>query len=466
MMCTPCHMKRFNFFFTLLLINLSLATSGQEKKDTTSIPDAFRNGKIGGHFRFFYISTNNHQPLTDYYALAFGGGLRYQTATFKGFQFGVGGSYAFNLSSSDLTKPDPTTGIMNRYEIGLFDQTNPSNKKDLQRLEDLYIKYNFRKSFIKYGKQSIRTPFINPQDGRMNPTVEQGVWIEINQLKKTKIEIGWLSHMSPRSTVKWYNGASSIGIYPSGATINGIKSDYKDHLDSKGIAIAGVTYSLNEQIKLRAWNHWVENIFNTALLQADGEFSIEGDRKILAGVQYIHQQSVNDGGNAETGKTYFDPSQKVNIYGIKAGLEFKTTRIRFNHTRITNDGRFLFPREWGREPLFTFLPRERNEGLGDVSAISVNFLKSYFRQKLNAEIGAGYYELPDVKNTRLNKYGLASYYQFNLDLKYSFSKFPDGLSAELLYLYKLGKGNIYEDLRYVIHKTDMQQINLIINYNF
>ena len=459
-------MKRFNFLFTFFLISVSLITKGQEKKDTTSILHAFRKGEIKGHLRFFYMNTNNYESLTDYYALAFGGRLKYQTESFKGFQLGIGGSYVWNLSSSELTQPDPTTRIMNRYEIGLFDQTNPSNKKELQRLEDFYVKYHFRKSFLTYGKQNIKTPFINPQDGRMNPTNEQGAWIEINELNKTKIEIGWLSRISPRSTVKWYSGASSVGIYPSGASISGIKSDYKDQIDSKGIAIAGITYSLNEQIKLRLWDHWVENIFNTAYLQGEGEFSIERDRKILVGVQYIHQQPVNDGGNADPAKTYFDPSQKVNIYGVKAGLEFKKTTIRLNYTRITNDGRFLFPREWGREPLFTFLPRERNEGLGDVNAISVNFFKRYFRQKLDAEISAGYYELPDVKNTRLNKYGLPSYYQFNLDLKYSFSGLLGGLNAELLYLYKMRNGNIYEDLRYVIHKTDMQQINLIINYNF
>ena len=459
-------MKRFNFLFTFFLINVSLITKGQEKKDTTSILHAFRKGEIEGHLRFFYMNTNNYESLTDYYALAFGGRLKYQTESFKGFQLGIGGSYVWNLSSSELTQPDPTTRIMNRYEIGLFDQTNPSNKKELQRLEDFYVKYHFRKSFLTYGKQNIKTPFINPQDGRMNPTNEQGAWIEINELNKTKIEIGWLSRISPRSTVKWYSGASSVGIYPSGASISGIKSDYKDQIDSKGIAIAGITYSLNEQIKLRLWDHWVENIFNTVYLQGEGEFSIERDRKILVGVQYIHQQPVNDGGNADPAKTYFDPTQKVNIYGVKAGLEFKKTTIRLNYTRITNDGRFLFPREWGREPLSTFLPRERNEGLGDVNAISVNFFKRYFRQKLDAEISAGYYELPDVKNTRLNKYGLPSYYQFNLDLKYSFSGLLGGLNAELLYLYKMRNGNIYEDLRYVIHKTDMQQINLIINYNF
>ena len=29
----------------------------------------------------------------------------------------------------------------------------------------------------------------------------------------------------------------------------------------------------------------------------------------------------------------------------------------------------LLPREWGRDPFYTFLPRERNEGLGDVHAL-------------------------------------------------------------------------------------------------
>lgn len=458
-------MKRLKFLVSLFLLNISLLANGQEK-DTTSILHAFRKGRVEGHFRSFYMSTDNNEALTDYYAFALGGSLKYQTGNFKGFQLGIGGSYAMNLSSSDLTKPDPATNMMNRYEIGLFDQANPSNKKELQRLEDFYIKYRFRKSFIKVGKQSIKTPFINAQDGRMNGTVEQGAWMEINEINKTTLEFGWLSHISPRSTVKWYRGASSIGIYPTGLTINGVKSDYKDNLESKGIAIAGVTYSINKQIKFRLWDHWVENIFNTVFLQADGEFSLEGNRKIFAGVQYIHQQAVSDGGNADVSKTYFDPSQSANIYGIRAGLKNKKTTIRLNYTRITNDGRFLFPREWGREPLFTFLPRERNEGLGDVNAITANFLRNYFREKLLVDISAGYYGLPDVKDTRLNKYGLPSYYQLNFDLKYSFSKFFDGLNVQVLYLYKLGKGNIYEDLRYVINKTDMQQINFVINYNF
>jgi hypothetical protein len=454
-------------FFTQFLLLISLVTlKAQGSTDTTSLLYSFKKGKTNGHFRLFYMNTDNDDQLTDYNALAFGGGLKYETKNFKGFQLDIGGFFIWNITSSDLLKPDNTTSIMNRYEIGQFDQTDPSNKKDLQRLEDFYIKYNFKRSFIKYGKQVIKTPFINPQDGRMRPTGVQGFWAEINEVKKTKIELGWLTHISPRGTMKWYRAASSIGIYPAGSTIYGEKSDYKNHIDSKGTAIAGITYSPGKKIKMQLWDHWVENILNTILLQAEGKFAFDKHTQFTAAFQYIHQNVIHKGGNDDALKTYFDPSQKVNIYGVSAGLQIKHSIIKLNYSRIPKDGRFLFPREWGREPLFTFIARERNEGLGDVNAITINIGNKFFSEKLFTELSTGLYKLPDVKDFRLNKYGMPSYYQFNFNVKYFFDDLLSGLNIELLYLYKRGNGNIYNDLKFVINKVDMHQLNAIINYNF
>ena len=450
-------------FFTFSLPDIN----GQKKpEDTTSLLHYFKKGKTEGHFRLYYMSTNNDEYLTDYYALAFGGGLKYQTKSFKGFQAGVGGFFIWNLSSSDLTKPDPYTNISNRYEIGQFDQANPANKKDLQRLEDFFIKYSFRNAFFKYGKQVIKTPFINPQDGRMRPTGEQGFWSEVNEIKKTKLEFGFITQISPRGTTRWYRGASSIGIYPSGVAISGLKSDYKYNLKSKGIGIVGINYSLTKEIKFQLWEYWVENIFNTLFLQVEGSFPISKTEKLIAGVQYVHQDPINKGGNTDPSKTYFDPTQQVNIVSARTGIQFKTTALKFNYSRITKDGRFLFPREWGREPLYTFLPRERNEGAGDVNAFTVNFLKNLFDKKFIAEAGFGYFSLPDVNDARLNKYSFPSYYQLNIDLKYAFQGFLEGLNTEILYVYKKNNGNIYNNLKNVINKTNMHQFNIIVNYNF
>jgi hypothetical protein len=66
------------------------------------------------------MATDNESGLTDYFANAGGGGIRFETARFKGFQFGVSGFYIFNLGSSDLTKKDSASNQLNRYELGFI----------------------------------------------------------------------------------------------------------------------------------------------------------------------------------------------------------------------------------------------------------------------------------------------------------------------------------------------------------
>ena len=106
-------------------------TNLSRKQDTTTLLSAFRRGHVHGHFRYFFMATENAPGLTDYYAHAAGGVINYETAPFKGFQFGASGFFAYNLGSSDLSKPDPETGQFNRYEIGLFDITDPDNKTNI-----------------------------------------------------------------------------------------------------------------------------------------------------------------------------------------------------------------------------------------------------------------------------------------------------------------------------------------------
>jgi hypothetical protein len=132
-----------------------------EKIDSTSILNAFKNGNFSGHFRYFFMNTNNEKGLSDYYANALGGGVKFETAKFHNFQFGVSGYYIFNIGSSDFTKKDSITNAPNRYEVALFDIQNPSNKDNLSRLEELYLKYNYKNSTITLGKQLLNTILMN-----------------------------------------------------------------------------------------------------------------------------------------------------------------------------------------------------------------------------------------------------------------------------------------------------------------
>lgn len=436
----------------------------QEKvEDTSSLKHALLKGKLDLHFRLYYMTTQNAPELSDYYAWAFGGGLTYETGKFKGFQLGVGGFFIWNLGSSDLAAKDSLSGAGNRYEIGQFDITDPGNKNELSRLEEFYLKYNYKKSFVRIGRSLINTPLINPQDGRMRPTAVEGIWAEVNDISKIKIQGGWIRRISPRGTIEWYDAGESIGIYSTGLNTDGSKSGYKGNLHSSGVAVLGVQYKPNQHIQLQAWNYYIDEIMNTFMMQGDGVFPLQGKNNLITGLQYTHQGAVKDGGNADPRKTYFDPTQTANIISGRLGLDTREGKVLLNYTRITKDGRFLSPREWGREAFYTFLKRERNEGFGDVHAMTVNMIRGWHQKRLTTELSYGYYDMPSVTNYAMSKYGMPSYHQFLADFTYDFTGFLEGLKLELLYTYKLNATGV-TDPKAIINKVNMHHLNFILNY--
>lgn len=433
--------------------------------DSTSLLYAFRQGEFHGHFRNFFMATINENNLTDYYANAIGGGLRYETAPFKGFQFAISGYFTHNIFSNNLTKKDAITGISNRYEIGLFDIEDPENKHNLDRLEELYLRYNFGRHRIMLGKQILRSPFINPQDGRMRPTEIDGIYGEFNPSTKVNFNIGWFYKISPRSTVKWYSIGHSIGVYPQGLTPDGQPSAYKEAIRSAGIALIQGTYKVNKNVTIKFLEQFTEHVFNTVWAQLDYEKKM-GKGKAIAAVQFIRQDPIADGGNRDQGKTYFLKGTFSNIISTRLGWTEGKWQTSLNYTRISKGGRFLNPREWGRDPFFTFLPRERNEGFGDLHAIMAKATRKVPASHLTLDLGVGYYDLPDVRDFTHNKYGMPSYLQTNAEIKYEFHGILQGLDLDFLYVFKANAGNTYQDPRFIINKVNMSNINIVFNYHF
>jgi hypothetical protein len=407
------------------------------------------------------MATDNQDGLTDAYAHAAGGGLFYETAAYKGFQMGVGGYFIYNVGSSDMTLIDSKTNTVSRYESALFDLENLSNKHDLDRLEELYLKYNWGKSHVIVGKQLINTPFINLQDGRMRPTEVGGIYSEIYPGKHNKLEGGYLYEISPRGTVDWYGIGESIGIYSNGVNINGTKGNYAQQIESKGIALVGYTDTLPKGHSLKFWNVYVDNVFNTTQAQYDTK---QGNW--VAGFQYTEQHAVHFGGNEDPSKTYFDPSQMSRVFSSKLGWENNQWKTSLNYTRITGEGRYLMPRDWGRDPFYTFMPRERNEGFGNVNAFvgKISYLADNF--PLKTSLSYGVFKLPDVKDAALNKYGLPSYDQLNLEMIYEFENFLEGLEIQALYVHKSNQGETYANEKYIINKVNMSNYNVVLNFHF
>ena len=202
------------------------------------------------------------------------------------------------------------------------------------------------------------------------------------------------------------------------------------------------------------------------MLQADYISASNKNYSLFTSLQLIKQHAINNGGNIDPTKSYFQKKGKSFVIGAKIGVKNKRSETSLNYTRITADGRYLMPREWGREPFFTFLPRERNEGLGDVHAIVVKTNYKVIEAGINTSLAFGYYILTDVKNYFLNKYGMPSYNQINADIKYSFKGFLKGIESQLLFVYKINSGNNYNSNKYKFNRVDMMNLSLVLNYYF
>ena len=419
--------------------------------------------KLEGRVRSFYMSTAYQADLKDDYALGIGAGMGLHLKPIRGFSAGISAFYIYNLVSSDIFKPDPSTLQPNRYEVGLFDILNPGNIYNMYRLEELYLNYQYSKSSVRMGRMNLNTPFFNSQDGRMSPTFEEGVWIQIKEWKHFNINGGFIWSASPRSTVNFYKLSQTPGMYPVGVNSDGSKAQYYQNIEAcSGMGLLHLQYNASNNFKFNLWDSYFDNVMNSIVAEMRHEKTY-GAHTLFSGLMWLHQDAINNGGNVNPSKTYMDKGSSSNLLSAQIGLKNKRLNGSVNYTHITGDGKYLMPREWGRDMFYTFLPRERNEGLGMVHAIMAK-ANVKLTQPFQTGFGLGYYHLPDVKNYRLNKYSLPSYVHFYYDFTYTFQKALKGLEFRTMIAYKMNAGNTYENLKYEYNRVNMINLNFILDY--
>jgi hypothetical protein len=445
---------------------LSLTAEGKELPDSTSLRAAFRAGKTEGSLRTFYMQTINHAGLRDYYALGGAAALRHETGNFHGFHFTIGGSYSYNLLSNDLTLPDPVTRTASRYEAGLFDLDHPTSKTDLARLEELQLRYQFRTLSLTWGMQRVQTPFLNAQDGRLRPNFADGIWLRVGRSEQIQAEAAWLYRIAPRSTTQWYTTGRSFGLYPSGLSVYGKPSTYRNAVQTDGLLIIALKGTSGKKVRWNLWDYFVPGVFHTVFGQAEYRTRHASGRDLSAGLQVTRQDAVGDGGNADSSKAYNLPGSGTWVVSGRIGTMRPDWQLWLNYTRIGKEGRFLMPREWGREPFYTFLPRERNEGAGDVHAISLQFTYGQEAATNRLSLSGGYYALPAANDALLNKYGMPSYIQINLEYRRHFRGTLEGLDLQVLLVHKFNRGDLFGKESYRFNKTDMSNLNLVLTYSF
>jgi hypothetical protein len=142
------------------------------------------------------------------------------------------------------------------------------------------------------GKININTPFLNPQDGRMRPTIEEGVWLNINESKKIGFNGGWIWEFLHALRFSWFSMANSMGINPWELILMEQNQIIMTILNSSGMAIANVYFKPNDNIKINLWNGFLDNVMNTAMIEINTTQSLNEKTKLYQGIMYLHQDAL------------------------------------------------------------------------------------------------------------------------------------------------------------------------------
>ncbi|MCS6904128.1 MAG: OprD family outer membrane porin [Bacteroidia bacterium] len=426
-----------------------------------------QKGGISIHLRSNYMQTINQGPLLDYNTMAIGAGLGYTTPFWKGFRIGFSGFFVFQLFENNIRKADPITGAGNRYEILLYDMNRIHNTHDLDRLEELYLSYQKKNFLLKIGRQKINTPLLNEQDNRMRPNIFSGILAEY-RFFEWDIIAAFFNQATLRGTVDWYSIEESFGVYPFGRNPLGVAESYKNNTRTKGIALIGAKYHKKSKVyqwQLEGWNYLVENVFNTTFLQTELKIKTFETAPVI-GIQGFFQTPIQEGGNPNPSKAYILPNEKAWGIGGKIGITLGKGIFSMNYLRIGPQGRFLFPREWGREVFFVSLPRERLEGNADLYALTLKYSSPLPIKNLFTELGISQVNPPDIQKVPLNKYGLPAYYHFLIQFQYKFTSYLEGLNIRFLIVNKTAQKPKEIPDNFRINRVDMWHINLILDYLF
>ncbi len=418
-------------------------------------------GSLSGEWRTFFMGTVNKGDLKDFYALGTGGHIGYSYKFSSKWKAGIRLYTTINTNIQDLTIPDETTGRISRYEVGLFDVMDAGNNFFVLPGE-LFLTYSSGTHSVTAGRMKRKSPLINPEDGRMIPTLLEGIWYDYKPSDSFRLQVAVLDRIAPRGVKKFYGIGESIGTYPSGRNKDGMSSQYAGNTDSDFIALAGLDMKITPSLKLTAWEYYVDNVFNSTFIRPELALN---DQVTLA-AEWLHQRKAGDGGNPLDSLSYFE-DRYANMYGAQIAVKTAGSRFSLGYDYISDDGRFLFPREWGREGTFTFQKRERSEGTQKNHALVLTVDRSFGSENsvIGTVLSIGHVWKPDPTDAERNKYAIPAYTHINLDLSGSFQKLK-GFEPELLLTWKIGDDAVTENPNFILNKVDMFQVNAVINYRF
>lgn len=375
--------------------------------------------------------------------------------SFKYGRFSFGGRLTVlnNVYNNDLLRIDPNSGKTAKWELEMYDLERKRKCDGIYRLDEAYLGYQDSTSVIKAGMQILDNPLINPRDGRVLPYSQGGITFSHRFAHNTRLEAGWITHVSRRGTAEWHTWSDAWGRDNNGFLPSGQKANYR-FIPSSGVGFAGFVHGDTiRKIKTQIWDYYIQNELNTFLIQLDHS------NKWIYGIQFAAQQGLN------SSDTQYFPSQQSYVFSGRFGYKFRKWRVSLNHTWVTDHGRYTFPRELGRGKFYTSFSRSWLDGYGNahISTIRGQYKRSdtaFLSYNLYATVIHG----PGLNIFKYNKYNLPRYWQVNGELRFRGRNTMDGWDLYILLIRRQNLPGETTDPKLIFNRTNFNQVYLRVEY--
>jgi len=223
---------------------------------------AFTEGKVSGQIRTGYLYNDPRiTGISNSYATAIGGQLKFETAQFYGFDAGA----AF-YTSHTLT---PLSGDIDK---GKFNDELTTDDKHYDILAEAYLDYTYQSFKIRIGRQRIDTPYADSDDIRMTPNTFEGIMATYS-----------------------YGDFNFIGAYftqwqgPDAGTYT-----FEDLSEkSDGTAIAAATYK-NDTTEASLWYYHIDHYADILYTDISGTYRLNEQTLFKGAFQLAKQNEIDN----------------------------------------------------------------------------------------------------------------------------------------------------------------------------
>jgi len=151
--------------------------------NTGTFGEALKNGTFTAKLRTFYFDRTFDEDNTgnpDAQALTFGGIIKYESAAYYGFKFGLAHYSSTRLGNIFTREEGKGTSILGR------------SGENLAFLGEAYLQYDIGNTMLKVGRQQLSTPLIQNHDLRILPSVYEAAIVRNKDIPGTMIELGYV----------------------------------------------------------------------------------------------------------------------------------------------------------------------------------------------------------------------------------------------------------------------------------